>query len=157
MELTVRYAAEDELDRVNQLRAMVQQVHAVGRPDLFQPGFSPALQEHLKQKFQADDSDVLTAWINETICGFAIVEYIDRPASPYMQERRYYHIEEFGVDAAFRRRGVATALLAFCRREAARKGFDRVELDVWEFNEAARRCYEAAGFRTYRRHMEMKP
>ena len=36
-------------------------------------------------------------------------------------------------------------------------GFDRVELDVWEFNEAARQCYEAAGFCTYRRYMEMKP
>ena len=35
-------------------------------------------------------------------------------------------------------------------------GFDRVELDVWEFNEAARQCYEAAGFCTYRRYMELE-
>lgn len=42
-------------------------------------------------------------------------------------------------------------------RYAAEDELDRVELDVWEFNEAARRCYEAAGFRTYRRYMEMKP
>ena len=155
MELTVRYAAEDELDRVNQLRAMVQQVHAAGRPDLFQPGFSPALQEHLKRKFQADDSDVLTAWINETICGFAIVEYIDRPASPYMQDRRYYHIEEFGVDAAFRRMGVASAIVEFCKGEAKAKGYNRIELDVWEFNDGAIQFYEAAGFQTYRRLMQL--
>ncbi len=42
-------------------------------------------------------------------------------------------------------------------RYAAEDELDRLELDVRKFNEAARRCYEAAGFRTYRRHMEMKP
>lgn len=41
-------------------------------------------------------------------------------------------------------------------RYAAEDELDRVELDVWEFNEAARQCYEAAGFCTYRRYMELE-
>lgn len=155
MELTVRYAAGHELERVNELRAMVNEVHVAGRPDQFRPGFCQALRDRLAQQFRADDADVMVALIDGAIGGFAIVEYIDRSESPYRLAQRYYHIEEFGVDAAFRRRGVATALLTFCREEAARRGFDRVELDVWEFNEAARKCYEAAGFHTCRRYMEL--
>ncbi len=48
-----------------------------------------------------------------------------------------------------------TALIGFCREEAARMRFPRIELDVWSFNEEAERFYEAAGFKTYRRYMEM--
>ena len=64
-------------------------------------------------------------------------------------------IDELGVDAACRRRGIASALVAFCRREARRKGYDRIELNMWEFNESALRFYEAIGFRTFRRYLEL--
>ena len=39
--------------------------------------------------------------------------------------------------------------------EAKEKGFSKMELDVWEFNEDAREFYKAAGFQTYRRYMEL--
>ena len=45
-------------------------------------------------------------------------------------------------------------LIAFCREEARKKGFLRMELDMWEFNEGALKFYESVGFRTYRRYME---
>ena len=59
------------------------------------------------------------------------------------------------MDAAFRRKGAATALISFCRQEAARMRFDRIELDVWSFNEEALKFYEAVGFQTYRRLMAL--
>lgn len=68
--------------------------------------------------------------------------------------RRIYHIEEFGVDSDFRRRGVGSALIGFCRSEAARTGFGRISLDVWSFNESALKFYESLGFRTSRSYME---
>ena len=33
--------------------------------------------------------------------------------------------------------------------------FDRIELDVWSFNEEALKFYEAVGFQTYRRLMAL--
>ena len=39
---------------------------------------------------------------------------------------------------------------------AKESGFDRIELNMWEFNEDAREFYDALGFKTYRRYMEMK-
>ena len=33
--------------------------------------------------------------------------------------------------------------------------FDRIELDVWSFNEEALKFYEAVGFQTYRRFMAL--
>lgn len=155
MEPVVRYAAREDLPRVNELRQQISELHAAGRPDIFRPGFCEALQQHVYQLFDAPEFDVLVACVGETICGFAAVQYVDRPESAYLCARRFYHIEEFGVDDGFRRHGVGTALLRFCQAEAERRGFDRLELDVWAFNEEAQKFYEAAGFQTYRNHLEL--
>ena len=72
-----------------------------------------------------------------------------------MFERDYLDIDELGVDEAFRRQGVATAMIAFIRAFAAQEGFHRIELNMWEFNQNALAFYEAAGFSTCRRYMEL--
>lgn len=154
MELTVRYAKRDELERVNELRRAVSELHANGRPDIFRPGFGGDLSERVYSAFDDDDTDVIAAVCGGTVCGFALVHRIDKPESPYMCARRIYHIEEFGVDSDFRRRGVGSALIGFCRSEAARMGFGRISLDVWSFNESALKFYESLGFRTSRSYME---
>lgn len=150
MNLTVRYAKQEELPRVNVLRQQVSELHAQGRPDVFHPGFCEELRQRINDFFAAPEYDVIVACLDGTVCGFAVVQYVERPESAYQCARRFYHIEEFGVDPAFRRRGVGTALLDFCRGEARRRGFARLELDVWSFNEAAQRFYASAGFRPYR-------
>lgn len=155
MEIKVRYAKRNELDRVNELRRMVSELHADGRPDIFRHGFCPELQNHIYSVFDSDKSDVIVAVADDVICGFAIVEYIDKPESPYMNSRRFLHIMEFGVDGNYRRLGAASAMVDFCRAVAREKNFDRIELDVWEFNESAELFYEKMGFQTYRRYMEL--
>lgn len=77
MEPVVRYAAREDLPRVNELRQQVSELHAAGRPDIFRPGFCEALQQHVYQLFDAPEFDVLVACVGETICGFAAVQYVD--------------------------------------------------------------------------------
>lgn len=155
MEIRVRLAAEADLDAVNRLRRQVNDVHVAGRPDIFKPGFGPALQEHLYAYLPSGTNDVLVAEAEGQIAGFAMVDYIERPESPYNLARRFYHVAEFGVDAAWRRRGVGKALMDYMKADAAARGFAKMELDVWAFNTGALAFYEAAGFRCYRRFMEL--
>ena len=96
-------------------------------------------------------SDVVVACVDGDICGFAIPEYIERRAE------KFCRISEFGVDAALRRRGAASAMIDFCRTEAKKRKLERLEPDVWGFNRDAVRFCEAAGFETYRQYMEVKP
>ncbi len=155
MDISVRYAERGELPEINRLRAQVNDVHVSGRPDIFRAGFNEELQNHVYQAFDSEDSDVIAAVSGGEICGFATVKYIVKPESPYSLERRFYQIEEFGVDEQHRRRGVATALIDFCKSEARAKGFDRIELDYWAFNEGAEKFYESVGFRVYRKYTEL--
>ena len=153
MSITVRCAACEELPRVNALREQVNRLHCEGRPDIFRPGFCRELQA---QVYEAHGhGGVLVAVVDEAVAGYAMTEIVERPESPYNLARRYYHVVEFGVDVAYRRRGVATALVEYMKRDARAQGLDRIDLDVWEFNESARSFYEAAGFRAYRRFLEL--
>ena len=45
-------------------------------------------------------------------------------------------------------------MIAFIKADAKEKGYDRIELNMWEFNESALRFYESVGFKTYRRYLE---
>lgn len=150
----VRFAEERDLARVNELREQVSDLHANGRPDIFKPGFCRELQDRIYTLWQSEDSDVLVAERDGVICGMASVEYLTKQESPYCHARSIYYITEFGVDSAFHRQGVGRELLEFMREDARARGFARIELDVWAFNEDAIRFYEAVGFQTFRRFME---
>ena len=51
------------------------------------------------------------------------------------------------MDESFRRQGVAIELFEFMKEDASRRGLDKIELDVWAFNESAIEFYGAMGFR----------
>ncbi|MCI8771669.1 MAG: GNAT family N-acetyltransferase [Lachnospiraceae bacterium] len=150
----VRLAKREDLVRINELRWQVNNLHCMGRPDIFRSGFQDELRDFVYDIYEFDNSDVIAVVRDEVICGYACVEYIDKPLSAYTWKRSFYHISEFGVDSEFRRQGVATELFEFIKEHAKSKGLDKIELDVWEFNDIALRFYESLGFRTYRRYME---
>ena len=47
-EITVRFAAENEIARVNGLREQVSRLHAENRPDVFRPDFCNELRQIAK-------------------------------------------------------------------------------------------------------------
>ena len=154
--MAVRFAAYEDLERVNELRKQVHALHAEGRPEVFKEGFPDELRDHLYTIFRDPLQKVAVAERDGVLCGFAVLHHITRPETPFMHVRDYLDIDEFGVDEAFRRQGVATELIRFLRDYAKSEGFDRLELNMWEFNQGALEFYEAAGFQTYRRYMELK-
>lgn len=152
----VRFAEEKDLERINELRKQVNDMHVRGRPDIFKPGFCREMQDLARELLQSEDGNIIVAERKGVICGMACVAYITKPESPYNLERKIYHVEEIAVDEGVRRQGTGTEMMEFMRQDARRRGFDRIELDVWEFNESAIEFYESNGFVVFRRFMECK-
>ena len=154
-EIAVRLAREDELPRVNELRKQVNDLHVAGKPEVFKPGFSQELRDHIYTIWNDPEQDIAVAELDRRVCGFAVLHHISRPGSPFMFPRDFLDIDEFCVDADCRRRGVATAMIEFVKGYARERGFGRIELNMWEFNSDALAFYEAVGFKTFRRYMEI--
>ena len=155
-QVTVRFAREDELDRVNELRRQVNDLHVAGKPEVFKPGFCDELRDYIHVIRADPNKAIVVAEANGGVCGFAILNHIVRPENPFMFERNFLDIDEFGVDENFRRQGVASEMIRFIRDYAKEKGYRRLELNMWEFNRDALAFYESADFRTYRRYMEIR-
>ena len=154
--VTVRFAREEELDSVNRLRRQVNDLHVAGKPKIFKPGFSDELRDYIYVIYRDPRQKIVVAEVNSGICGFAVLNHITRPETPFMYVRDYLDVDEFCVDEQRRRQGIASEMIGFIREYAREQGFRRVELNMWEFNREALAFYEAAGFQTYRRYMEMK-
>ena len=153
--MAIRFAEEKDLARVNDLRRQVNELHVKGKPDVFKPGFCRELEDYVNVIFADESQRIVVAERDGAICGFVVLHHIRKPENPFMFERDFLDIDEFAVDERYRRRGVATEMVAFIRDWAKAQGFKRLELNMWEFNQGALQFYEAAGFSTYRRYMEM--
>lgn len=156
MSLEMRFAGWEDLDRVNELRKQVNDLHVEGKPEIFKPGFPDELRDHIYTVFNDPKQKIAVCERDGEICAFAVLNHITRPENPFMMERDYLDIDEFCVDKACRRQGIASAMIDFICDFARKEGFDRIELNMWEFNRDALAFYESAGFSTYRRYMERK-
>lgn len=152
----VRFAEEKDLDIINELRKQVNDIHVEGRPDLFKAGFGTEIRDFAKVITNGENSDIIVAERNGTICGMVCVECVNKPETPYSKARSFYHVQEIAVDVNHRRQGVAKELLEFMIADAERRSLSKIELDVWAFNESAIEFYEAVGFKETRIWMEYK-
>ena len=150
----VRFAQEKDLDRINELRKQVNDIHVEGRPDIFKAGFGAELRDHAQKLLYGENSDIIVAERDGIICGMACVDYVNKPETPFGNARCFYHVQEIAVDANHRRQGVAKELLEFMIADAKNRKLGKIELDVWEFNDSAIEFYQAVGFRQTRRWME---
>jgi hypothetical protein len=87
--VTVRFAKETELERVNELRKQVNELHAAGRPDIFKPGFSKELQDHVFAIWNDPDQKIVVAERDGVLCGVAVLHHIRKPENPFMYERDF--------------------------------------------------------------------
>lgn len=154
--MTIRFAGREDLPAVNLLRHQVSELHAAGKPEIFKPGFPQELADYVYEIFEDPDKQILLAEEAGRICGFALLHDVCRPETPYMFERRFLDVDEFCVAADCRRRGIGSALIERAAQLAKERGYDRLELNMWEFNVGALAFYEALGFATYRRYMELR-
>jgi len=91
----------------------------------------------------------LVAWAGEEPAGRAMVVFPGHPEwSPSAYREGCPEIRDLGVAPAWRRRGIATALVAAAERETRSAGFPRLGLGVGidDDDAAARSLYERLGY-----------
>lgn len=113
--MEIRFAREDELDRVNELRKQVNDLHVEGKPDVFKAGFNDELYNHIYDIWNDPEQEIVVADADGIICGFAVVHHIYKAENPFMFERDFIDVDEFCVDERFRRQGVATEIVSFIK------------------------------------------
>jgi GNAT superfamily N-acetyltransferase len=110
---------------------------------------------YLEQECSLRNGCILIAHDGQDTAGFVCVVASTRGASPDDPEP-YAWIQDIFVMPAWRRRGVASLLLAEAERFARDQGARHLRLGVLDRNPDARTFYERHGFREYT-HVLTKP
>ena len=150
----LREASLDDLDAFYGLFAQVQSIHAEAQPEFFRP---PEKDELLRQHFQGilDDPDqhLVFACLDGVVVGLVQFFLGLRPKSVFQPERRGGYVNGLAVDEAHRRTGCGALLLEHVKQAARQEDVTLLGIDFWSFNEAARACFEKAGFKVSREFM----
>jgi ribosomal protein S18 acetylase RimI-like enzyme len=90
---------------------------------------------------------------DEDLVGCIIIAARQTPDFPILVPRSYAMVDCIVVKQLYRGHGIGRALMAAGERWARARGIEAIELNVFEFNTAARAVYERLGYETVSRRM----
>jgi ribosomal protein S18 acetylase RimI-like enzyme len=153
--MQVRRAQEKDIPTIQRLLVQVCQVHADGRPDLFQADGTKYTEDELRVMITDDSRPIFVAVGDaDEVLGYAFCVHEDYTADTARTHIRSLYIDDICVDEAARGRHVGTAVYEHVLAYAREQGFYNVTLNVWSCNPGAQRFYEAMGMQPYKIGME---
>lgn len=154
--MEVRRAVIDDCEGINSLLYQVQQIHHLGRPDLFKGNTKKYTDSEL-EAIIVDDTRPIFVCVddNNRVLGYAFCIFQERAENDSVTALRTLYIDDLCVDEQCRNQHIGKTLCDYVVSFARKNGFDNITLNVWELNPNARKFYDACGFLPQKTCMEM--
>ncbi|TWI57371.1 ribosomal protein S18 acetylase RimI-like enzyme [Pseudomonas duriflava] len=141
-----REAILEDIPAIRRLRQLLNVQHHAALPEVFAlPETAQQGEPSEKRLIGAEKARAFVAEDKGEIVGFVIVYLVDERHAFY-QPIRYAFVESICVVESCRGQGIGRELMTKAERWAIENGAVDLRLNVWAFNEAARRLYEALGY-----------
>lgn len=139
-----RFAGEADFEAVNRLARQVHELHVHWRPDLFRSVPYPITQEEFSALRQ--ERRLLLAQKDGKVIAYAVfsVQQLDMPK---LMPQKTLKLDEICVDEAYRRQGVAKALLHELMQRGRECGCTDLRLTCDPHNAAGIAFYESLGMK----------
>ncbi len=152
--MDIRPARPEDYEAVCTLMAEGDAYHRERAPRVFRKPDGPARTREYYDALLSDPQQVLfLAEIDGRAAGLVLVQLRESPPIPIIMPRRYAIVDNLAVTRAHRLCGVAQALMERAHAWAREQGVHEIELNVFEFNAAARALYDKLGYVTVTRRM----
>jgi GNAT superfamily N-acetyltransferase len=142
----IRSAGPDDVEALAGLNAEVQEIHFASRPDQFKLAQASELAQWFAQLLQNPAAKLWVAEVDGGLVGYAVALVRESPESPFCRARKWWNIDQLGVQATHRRAGIGRALVRQVASEARSQGIRDLELSSWAFNHDAQVAFSAFGF-----------
>jgi len=150
MEIVIARATEADAEAISALNREVQGLHAAALPRLFKPPGAESFPPSGVGELLANPENVLLlARVGPEPAGYVYAEIVRRSETLLRYAHAMIYLNHISVAAPFRKRGVGRALVEAVRQIGAQHGISTLALDVWSFNEPARRFFHRCGLTPY--------
>lgn len=155
MNLKIREADINDYAEVYNLTLEVYTLHLKGRPDVYLEIDNPLTKEAYSDLLNSDTSKIFVVENieNKKLAAYSILQ-IMTTKNPILIPKTFIYIDDFCVSLNFKRIGIGKMMFNYIVDYAKSKKADSLQLNVWEFNKAAMKFYEAMGMSTRNRRME---
>lgn len=143
--LLIRDLTPEDYPVYDQWERQLHHLHVDARPDLFQPMEHPVPMKQYLRELEDDHEVRLLALVDGVPAGICSLSLREAPASPLLRGEKGLYVVDLFVDSAYRKQGVAKALLAEGIGRGQAFGAKRLSLTVWPFNKTALKFYESLG------------
>lgn len=151
MTIAIRNATDADLGALIRLNAQVQRVHAETYPADFKSITDEGeVRLFLASVIQRVDHAILLAQVDGTDVGYAWIELMQRPPTPFTWAKKRIFLHHICVDIGHRRLGIGSALITRIEERAVAAGIDEFVLDMWALNDSAQAFFNSCGLETYR-------
>lgn len=148
-------AEEKYIPGMIELLKQVGQVHHLGRPDLFRAGAQKYNEEDLQKLLRDESRPIFIAEDDGKVLGYGFCILKITKNDPVLADHTTLYIDDLCVDESCRGKHIGKAVYAHIVDYAKALGYDSVTLNVWSFNENAKRFYESLGMKPQKIGMEM--
>lgn len=155
--MQIRVATTEDVPQLARLNGAVQRIHAHAVPKLFR-GDAP--RELVEAGFRDMVDDPSAFWLiaeDPEPVGYLYATFRNREETWCRPANRICNIGHVSIEREHQRHGVGRALVERLFQEAASRGFERIELDVWSFNAEAKEAFAHLGFRVFNERMVYTP
>src|SRR6185503_2921734 len=146
-DLEVRAAVAGDQGVLARLHQDVQALHVEHCPRVFHPVSLEQGEQWFREVLEGTSARIWLACVDGEPAGYVVVFAVSRGESAFSRKRQWFDVDQISVAPAYRRRGVATALLRTVADAARAEGVAQLELNAWSFNGVARAAFEKFGFR----------
>ena len=147
--MTIRKLRREDYPAVDLCMQELHTLHVEARPDLYVPLEHPYSEQEFIEIVE-DENHIAIAVVDEkdSIMGFGIVTLRDK--SGMIEHLKTAYVDDIFVRKEYRRQGVAKRIFEQLEKLSKEQGAERIDLMVWEFNEAALELYQSLGMKPQR-------
>lgn len=154
----IRQALEKDIEKIGKLMYQIHKIHSDSRPDLFVVGDRKLSDNELKTLIEDYKMKPIFVYTDDKdeILGYIMCQYEYTGGKNALVARKVLYIDDFCVDEDARGQKIGTKLYNFVIEVAKNNGCQSITLNVWNFNEGAKRFYDRIGFKPLKTLMERK-
>lgn len=153
--MIIREGRIEDLEQIEFILGQISNIHYENRKDIFKKKSKEEIKNWSKEEIENEDKRVLVAEDNTIIKGILIYKIKNVQNHIELKDTKNIWVDEICVDEKYRSQGIGKLLINEIKKIAKEIGCNKIELNVWEFNERAREFYNENGFQTQRRIMEI--
>ena len=152
--MNIRRAQEKDTEKIKDLLCQVLNVHHRGRPDIFKENCRKYTDSELSEIIKDDLRPIFVAEGDSGIMGYAFCVLIVRQGNNILTDMKTLYIDDLCVDESSRGQHIGKSLYEYVKNYAKEIGCYNVTLNVWAFNEDAKKFYKNMGLKPLSIRME---